>query len=392
MTWEAEWSKALQRRSEQSLYRERRVLHSGQGSEVIVDGKACINFCSNDYLGLASHADVIAALRQAATDYGVGSGASHLVCGHGHEHHELERELAAFTGRERALLFSSGYLANLGVITSLVGRGDQLHQDKLNHASLLDAAALSGAKLRRFAHCDTEHLGRRLESGFGSGRQLVAVDGVFSMDGDIAPLPEIAALALEHDALLLVDDAHGFGVVGESGAGSASSFGLGADSVPILMGTLGKALGTFGAFVAGSELLIETLIQRARTYIYTTALPPSMAAATRCSLRVLREECWRREHLQRLIARFRAALVSLPCRLLPSLTPIQPLLVGAAGAALALSEQLWQRGFWVSAIRPPTVPSGTARLRITLTAAHTERQVDQLVDALRDVLVEAPSW
>jgi 8-amino-7-oxononanoate synthase len=382
VSWQSALDADLQQRADHALYRRRRVVHGAQGVHVDVDGKRCINFCSNDYLGLASHPAVVAAFQQAASRYGVGSGASHLVCGHGHEHHELERELATFTGRERALLFSSGYLANLGAVSALFAKGDQLYQDKLNHASLLDAAALCGARLRRFKHNDTAHLASRLASAPDARRRLLVVDGVFSMDGDMAPLPQLVGLAAEHDALLMVDDAHGLGVLGDNGAGSLSHFGLSGADVPLLMGTLGKAFGTFGAFVAGSDTLIETLIQRARTYIYTTALPPAVAAATRASLQLVQRETWRRDHLHALIARLQAGLQAAPWTLLPSLTPIQPLLVGASGDAIALSDKLWEEGLWVSPIRPPTVPAGTARLRITLSAAHSARDVDKLIAAL----------
>lgn len=375
---------ALTERRAQQLYRERRVIDSPQGADVMVDGKRCLNFCSNDYLGLANHPAVVAAFQRAAGEFGVGSGASHLVCGHSRLHHELEEKLAVFTGRPRALLFSTGYMANLGVINALLGERDFIFEDRLNHASLLDAGLLSGARFQRFLHNDLDNLEARLARSDerGEGRKLICVDGVFSMDGDTAPLPELAALAHKHGAWLMVDDAHGFGVLGEQGAGCAERFGLDTERLPILMGTLGKAIGTFGAFVAGSETLIETLIQFARTYIYTTALPPAIAAATSASLDLLQAERWRRDHLRALIARFRAGAEGLGLALMPSDSAIQPLLVGDAGRALALSEKLAERGLWVSAIRPPTVPAGSARLRITLSAVHSEQQVDRLLDAL----------
>jgi len=367
-------------RSQQNLYRRRLTLHSAQGPLVQLGDRQYLNFCSNDYLGLASHPRVVAAFQAAAASYGVGSGASHLVCGHSALHHQLEEALAEFTGRPRALLFSSGYLANAGILTSLLQRGDHVLEDRLNHASLLDGGLHSGARFQRFAHCDVAALERKLARA--DGIRLVVTDGVFSMDGDTAPLGELAAACGRHDAWLMVDDAHGFGVLGERGAGSTEAAGLDASAVPVLMATLGKALGTAGAFVAGSELLIEALIQQARTYIYTTALPPAIAGASLESLRVVQEESWRREHLARLISRFRCGAGELGLPLLASNSAIQPLPVGDAAAALALSERLKQRGLLISAIRPPTVPAGTSRLRITLSAAHTDAQVDQLLEQL----------
>lgn len=375
---------ALAERRAQQLYRARRTVAGPQGPELVVDGRRYLAFCSNDYLGLANHPEVIAAAQRAAGEYGAGSGASHLVCGHSVIHHQLEEALAEFTGRPRALLFSTGYMANLGVVNALLGKADHIFEDKLNHASLLDAGLLSGARFQRFLHNDVASLEQRLARA-ETGRKLVAVDGVFSMDGDLAPLPELAAAANRHDAWLMVDDAHGIGVLGEHGGGCAEHFGLDIEQLPILMGTLGKGFGSFGAFVAGSEALIETLIQFARTYIYTTALPPAVAAATLQSLALIRRETWRREHLHALIARFRRGAEQLGLPIMDSASPIQPLLVGDAGRALALSERLAERGIWISAIRPPTVPAGTARLRITLSAAHCEAQVDRLLAALAEV-------
>ena len=345
-----------------------------------MDGQRLLAFCSNDYLGLASHPEVIRALREGAERWGVGGGASHLVIGHSGPHHQLEEALAEFTGRPRALLFSTGYMANLAAVTALVGRGDTVLQDRLNHASLLDAGLLSGARFSRYLHNDAASLAARLDKA--EGDTLVVSDGVFSMDGDLADLPALSAAARARDAWLMVDDAHGFGVLGASGGGCVEHFGLGMSEVPVLVGTLGKAFGTAGAFVAGSEELIETLIQFARPYIYTTSQPPAVACATLQSLRLLREEGWRREHLQRLIARFREGATALGLTLMDSPTPIQPLLVGDSGRAMRLSARLRERGLLVGAIRPPTVPAGTARLRITLTAAHDEAQVDRLLDGL----------
>jgi 8-amino-7-oxononanoate synthase len=370
----------------QQLYRVRQVLDSPQGAQIRMDGKNYLAFCSNDYLGLANHPQVIDALQKAAQRYGVGSGAAHLVNGHSLEHHALEEELAEFTGRPRALLFSTGYMANLGVVSGLLGRRDAVFEDRLNHASLLDAGLLSGARLWRYAHADVNALNQRLVNRAAGGRALVMTDGVFSMDGDLAPLPALAEIARAQDAGLMVDDAHGFGVLGPEGKGSLAHFGLTLDDVPIVVGTLGKAFGTSGAFVAGSKSLIETLIQKARTYIFTTATPPAVAAATRMSLRIAGQEEWRRVHLQALIKRFRRGAEQLGLPLLDSMTPIQPLVVRDAGAALALSEGLREQGILVSAIRPPTVPIGTARLRITLSAAHQEVHIDRLLSALTTVM------
>ncbi len=371
---------ALDRRRAEGLYRSRRVVAGPSGPELEVDGRRLLAFCSNDYLGLAGDPRVAAALANAAHRCGSGSGAAHLVSGHHAEHHALEEELAAFTGRERALLFSTGYMANLGAIAALAGRGDSVVEDRLNHASLIDGARLSGAKLLRYRHADPASLADQLTRT--QGRTLVATDGVFSMDGDVAPLAELAAVCREHDARLLVDDAHGLGATGPGGRGSLALAGLDARDVPLLVGTLGKAFGTFGAFVAGDEALIETLIQLARPYIYTTALPPAVAAATRVSLKLASEETWRRERLTELVARFRDGATALGLELLRSTTPIQALLLGDARRALAASEALEARGLLVTAIRPPTVPEGTARLRITFSAAHDVAHVDRLLDAL----------
>lgn len=349
-------------------------------TQIMADGKAYLGFCSNDYLGLASHPDIIASLQDCAAKVGVGSTASHLVCGHSPYHHKLERELAAHTGRERALLFSTCYMANLGVVAALAGRGDTVFEDRLNHASLIDAGLLSRAALKRFRHNDCGHLAELLPNA--SGRKLVVVDGVFSMDGDIAPLPEIAALCKEHDAILMVDDAHGFGVLGRHGGGCAEHFNLSPTDIPILVGALGKAFGTFGAFVAGSNALIETLIQFARPYIYTTAMPPALAAATSTSLALLKEESWRRDNLQQRIAQFRAGAKHLGLSTVDSNTPIQPVLLGDDTLVLEVAAQLKKNHILVGAIRPPTVPEGTARLRITFSAAHSEKNVEQLLQAL----------
>ena len=363
------------------LYRRRRTVDGPQAPRMVIDGREVLSFCSNDYLGLANHLDVVAAFKRGADEYGVGSGAAHLVNGHSRAHHALEEELAAFTGRERALLFSTGYMANLGVAAALVGRGDAVFEDRLNHASLLDAGLLSGARFIRYPHGDAAALaGKLIERE--AGEKLVLTDGVFSMDGDVAPVAQLAAACRRHDAWFMVDDAHGLGVLGEHGRGTLEAAGLGQDDVPILMGTLGKGLGTAGAFVAGSEALIEYLIQAARTYIYTTAQPPAVAEATRAALKLVDAEPWRRDKLHGLVARFRAGAAQLGLTLMDSPTPIQPIVVGDNQTALAMSEALWEQGILVTAIRPPTVPAGTARLRVTLSAEHEEQDVDQLLASL----------
>jgi 8-amino-7-oxononanoate synthase len=374
---------ALEARRAAGLYRSRAVLDSAQGPRVRVDGKDLLAFCSNDYLGLANDPRVVAAFRDGASRWGAGSGASHLVCGHMRVHHELEEALAEFTGRERALVFSSGYAANLGIASALLGRGDALFEDRLNHASLIDGALLSGARLQRFLHNDPASLETRLSRSRAAHR-MVAVDGVFSMDGDEAPLAALADVCDRHDALLLVDDAHGFGVLGETGGGSLEAQGVN-DRVELLMGTLGKALGSSGAFVAAESVLIETLIQHARTYIYTTAMPPAAASAALAALRIVREEAWRRQRLACLVQRLRKGLERLGLPLLPSRSPVQPLLLGDARRALEWAAGLRARGLLVPAIRPPTVPQGSARLRITLSAVHEDADVDRLLDALAEL-------
>ena len=384
-------SQQLEEREALSLKRVRRTLESAQGAQVMVDGESLRCFCSNDYLGLANHPKVVEALQQASKKYGVGGGASHLVCGHNREHHLLEEEFATLTGRDRALLFSSGYMANLAVITTLLDKQDAIFADKLNHASLIDGGLLSGARFQRFLHNDMQSLQKQLRKS-SARRKLICVDGVFSMDGDMAPLPELTKIAKQHDALLMVDDAHGFGVIGDKGLGCCDKFSSSQDDVPILMCTLGKSMGGFGAMVAGPELLIETLVQFARPYIYTTSIPPAVAAAARTSLQLLQQEGWRRENLQQLIAHFRVEAKNLNLPIMPSSTAIQPLLVGDEELSLQWQHKLQERGFWVSAIRPPTVPKGSARLRITLSAAHSLDDVNALLEALADIHRELPLY
>ncbi len=387
------------------LRRHRRVLESPQGVRIVVDGREYLSFCSNDYLGLASHPSLIGAAQWAAARYGVGAGASHLVSGHSALHHELEAALAAFAGLPSALLFSTGYMANLGIVTALAGRDDEIFADKLNHASLNDAVLLSRAKFTRYPHLDMAVLEKRLAASRAK-RKLVVTDAVFSMDGDIAPVPELLALCECHDALLVLDDAHGFGVLGRTGRGVLEHFSLPLTphttfhalqriesrsalvvhpSRIVYMATLGKAAGVFGAFVAGSAELTDYLVQRARSYIYTTATPPLLSAALSESLRLIEGEAWRRERLRQLIAALRQGLKLRRWRLMDSTTPIQPVIIGSNQETLAVSEALRERGIWVPAIRPPTVPKGEARLRISLSAAHSLEDVAQLAAALNEL-------
>jgi 8-amino-7-oxononanoate synthase len=344
-------------------------------------GRTLVDFSSNDYLGLAHHPAIATAMSTCALRTGAGSGASHLVTGHGIEHARLEEELAAFVGRERALLFSTGYMANLGVIAALAGRGELVLLDRLSHASIIDGALLSGARFKRYTHAHAGAAKRLLEES-PEDVTVVATDGVFSMDGDVAPLQQLAKAAKAHNAWLVVDDAHGVGVLGDTGRGSAEHCRLSADDIPVLVGTLGKAFGSFGAFVAGSRDLIEFLIQKARPYIYTTALPQPVAAATRKALEIAQREPWRRERVLSLTARFRKAASEAGIALLDSNTPIQPVILGSSEAALQAQQDLLAAGFRVVAIRAPTVPRGSERLRVTISAAHSEKQVDALVERL----------
>ncbi len=375
---------ALDERRQQHLYRQRSNLNSRCAATIMVDGKSQHNFCSNDYLGLAGHPDIAKALQQGADKYGTGSGASHLISGHSQAHEQLEQELAEFTGRPRALLFSTGYMANMGVISALLGRRDLVLQDRLNHASLLDGGLLSRADLQRYKHANTEDLAARL-SASNAERKLVVTDGVFSMDGDLPPLESMAVVTNQHQGWLMVDDAHGFGVLGKHGGGLIEALDLSIEQVPILVGTLGKAFGTFGAFVAGSEALIETLIQFSRSYIYTTALPPAVAVASSASLKILQAESWRREKLVSLVSRFRLGAKQIGLGLMDSQTPIQPVQINNDQRVMEINQQLRAKGFMVGAIRPPTVPAGSGRLRICLSATHTEEQIDQLLEALESV-------
>lgn len=363
------------------LRRVRRVLDGPQGVRVRVDGRDYLSFSSNDYLGLASHPEIAAAAIQAAQAVGVGAGAAHLLTGHHRLHHDLEAELAAFVGLPGALLFSTGYMASLGVIPALLDRHGEVFEDRLNHASLVDAAVLSRARLTRYPHLDLDWLDRKLGESRAKTK-LIATDTVFSMDGDLAPLPELLSLAERHDAWLYVDDAHGFGVLGEQGQGALAHFSLTGPARLIYLATLGKAAGVAGAFVAGSTDLVEWLVNRARTYVFTTAQPPLLAAAVSASLQRIAGEPWRRQRLSQLVDRLKTGVAGLPWPLMASDTPIQPLRVGGNVEALRLATGLRERGLLVPAIRPPTVPQGQARLRISLSAAHGPADVDALLGAL----------
>ena len=381
----AELERALDRRRAEGLARTRRVFDSPQGAHVRFEGRTLLAFASNDYLGLANDAAVVAAARDAALRYGVGGGASHLVAGHATPHAELEAALADFVrpcANARALAFSSGYLANLAILTALAGRNDAIFADRLNHACLTDGALLSRAAFARYGHGDVAALDRAMD-GVAARRRFIVTDAVFSMEGDIAPLPALLERAERRDAWLIVDDAHGFGVLG-NGRGTLAHFGLASERI-VYMGTLGKAAGVAGAFVAAHPSVIETMLQTARMYVYTTAAPPLLAAAILAALASIRDDSGRRAHLQALIERFRAGTAGLPWRLLSSSTPIQPLVIGDAREAVRIADALLERGILVPAIRPPTVPAGTARLRVSLSAAHSHVDVAALTSALHAV-------
>ena len=372
---------ALQR---DGLQRQRRILEVPCGPQARVDGQELTSFCSNDYLGLANDPLLVEAACAGARTWGVGSGASHLVSGHLLPHAQLEQRLAEFTGFPGALLFSTGYMANLAIVPALVGRHDAVFADRLNHASLIDAVQLSRAESQRYPHGDLAAL-ERLLSKSTARRKLILTDAVFSMDGDLAPLPGLLALAERFDAWLVIDDAHGFGVLGQQGRGSVSHFNLPTTPRLIVMGTLGKAAGVSGAFVAGTTTVIEWLAQRARSYIFTTAASPIIACTLAVSLQLIADGDARRDHLWQLIAHLRDGLAATRWHLLPSPTAIQPVIIGDNHEAVHIASALYARGLWVPAIRPPTVPPGTARLRVSLTARHSHDQVAELVSALRDL-------
>ncbi|MFC4160968.1 8-amino-7-oxononanoate synthase [Chitinimonas lacunae] len=370
----------LARLEQERLRRRHRVVDSATGRFALVEGRQLLNFCANDYLGLATAPALAGAAQVALSRYGSGSGASHLVCGHLRPHQTLAERLAQFLGLPAALTFATGYLANLAVPTALLGRGDAVFADRLNHASLNDGCLLSRADFVRYPHNDLDALARRLEASSARVR-LIAVDAVFSMDGDLAPLDRLLALAERYDAWLYLDDAHGFGVLGQ-GRGSLAHWGIASPRI-IYMATLGKAAGSAGAVVAGDPVLIEWLQNRARSYIYTTAAPPAVAATTLAALDLIEADSWRREQLRQHIERLRSGLAGTCYRLMDSTTPIQPILLPDNATALALAEALFERGLWVAAIRPPTVP--TPRLRITLSAAHEAADIDRLLEALKDL-------
>ena len=380
-------SQELNKRKRQHRYRSRRIIKSPQQTEIIIDDKSVISFCSNDYLGLANHPQIKQATIDAIKKFGVGSGSAHLVNGHSVAHHRLEEELAEFTGYPRAILFSTGYMANIGLCQALIGKNDYVFEDRLNHASLIDGGLISGARFQRYLHNDVSSLQQKISKAGKTlserlAEKLVLSDGVFSMDGDIANLPALAALCKKTNSWLMIDDAHGFGTLGQNGKGCLQHFSLSSTEVPIYMATLGKAMGTAGAFIAGSDELIETLIQKARSYIYTTAMPAAIAEATRCSLHIIQNEP---EHLQSLnnnIAYFRNCCSQADLAIENSQTAIQPLLIGDDEKAVLISQQLFDSGFLVTAIRPPTVAEGTSRLRITLSAKHNKEHINQLIATL----------
>ena len=376
-------TRRLHSRKSNGLYRHRLTLEGSQGAHVSIAGQNYLSFCSNDYLGLANHPELIEAVCEGAHQYGVGAGASHLIIGHHTSHHKLEEMLANFTGFPRALLFSSGYMANAGVVTALVGRGDEIYSDKLNHASLNDAAMLSHAKWVRYPHLDLAILEQRL-SVSQANCKLVITDAVFSMDGDIAPVTELLALCEKYNAWLLLDDAHGFGVLGNQGRGIVSHFNFSSPRI-IYMATLGKAAGVSGAFVAGQEVVIETLIQYARSYIYTTAMPPLLSYTLLKSLVLIKREGWRRRKLIQLTEHLKKELQLLRWNLLPSDTPIQPVIIGENSEVMQIRNALQERGILIPAIRPPTVPKNSARLRISLSASHSTKDIERLAAALREL-------
>jgi 8-amino-7-oxononanoate synthase len=381
MPWRNELRAEQERRRRQQLWRTRPSINSPQGTRIKRDDRHLVNFCSNDYLGLANSPELIAAMAGAAHTWGVGSGASHMVCGHMASHHALEEELAAFVGAERAILFSTGYMANLAIPAAFLDRNDLVLEDRLNHASMIDAGLLSRAKMIRYQHCDIAQLKNLLRENTAR-RKMVMTDAVFSMDGDQAPIELLRGATARHGALLVLDDAHGFGVLGANGAGSLASLDQHPGRNVLMVGTLGKAAGSFGAFVAGDDIYIETLLQHARPYIYTTALPPAVAETTRVALRIIAKDSWRRETLSSHIRHFRSGAASLGLTLPDSQTPIQPILLGDETSALEASRLLEEAGLMVTPIRPPTVPQGSSRLRITLSALHTVDDIDRLLESL----------
>lgn len=381
MPWRNELCSEHENRKQDQLWRQRSAISSPQGVQVSIDGEQFLNFCSNDYLGLANHPDVIAAAVSATQQRGTGSGASHLICGHSDQHRQLEQQIAEFVGAEQAILFSTGYMANLAIPDTFLGRDDLIIQDRLNHASLIDAGRYCDAKMKRYPHCDTAAVDKLLADS-EAPRKLVTTDGVFSMDGTIAPVNKLKTICDDRNAMLVVDDAHGLGTLGTRGIGTLEFDGLKVGGNVLMVGTLGKSAGSFGAFVAGDEVYIQTLVQHARTYIYTTALPPCVVAATSAAIKIITNEPQRREKLNNNIAQFRESFQTSNIRLADSQTAIQPVLLGSAAAALKASQFLKSNSVWVTAIRPPTVPQGTARLRITLSSAHRPEHIARLTELL----------
>lgn len=382
MPWREKLKTEHARRVTDNLWRQRSVIESPQGREVVVAGRRYLNFCSNDYLGLASHPLLKDAAAKAIETRGMGTGASHLVCGHMDAHHLLELEVAEFVNAEQAIVFSTGYMANLAIPQTFLNRRDLIVEDRLNHASLIDAGRFCDADMKRYPHRDLT-IARKLLTNLPANRKMLATDGVFSMDGDIAPLAELRDLCVDQGALLLVDDAHGFGVLGTGGIGALEDAGVPVGGGVLMLGTLGKSAGSFGAFVAGDAVYIESLVQFARPYIYTTALPPSVVAAGRTALQIMRSEPGRRTTLHQNVTLFRQLASDGPLPLTNSSTPIQPIILGNPTAALNAAAYLKQHGIWVTAIRPPTVPAGSSRLRLTFSADHTAEDIKQLVALLR---------
>lgn len=381
MPWRESIKNQHDARKADNLWRSRRVVESPQGRLVDVDGTTYLNFCSNDYLGLANHPDLSAAAIEATKNRGTGSGASHLVCGHMDQHHRLENEAAEFVGAEKAIVFSTGYMANLAIPQTFLGKDDLLLEDRLNHASLIDAGRYCDASMKRYPHLDVDTLEEKLAKS-RAPRKMVFTDGVFSMDGDTAAVSRLQSICQQHDAMLVVDDAHGFGVLGANGTGVLELAGVRPSGNVLMVGTFGKSVGSFGAFVAGDAVYIESLVQFARTYIYTTALPPSVIAATRAAIKIIQTQPQRRKKLAENVQLFRSQVESTGLNLLKSDTPIQPIVLGDSDCALAASGLLKGNGICVSAIRPPTVPVGSARLRITLTAEHTDEDIGKLTSIL----------
>ena len=386
MSWKTRLEQLLRERVEQRLWRDRVAIASPQGRFVSVAGQSLLNFCSNDYLGLARHPALAKSGMAAIREWGSGSGSSHLVCGHQELHEELESRLASFVGAEKALVFSTGYMANLALPQTFLDRHGLLLEDKLNHASLLDAGQLVTAKMKRYPHLDINSAERMLAES-EAPQKMVTTDGVFSMDGDIAPVVGLHGICNRHDSLLVVDEAHGLGVLGDQGGGICQQSGLSITDNVLLMGTLGKSAGSFGAFVAGDQFLIDSLVQFARPYIYTTALPPAVVGTSLAAVEVMESEPWRREKLQANVRYYCKLAESRGLFAGNSTTPIQPIMIGSADHAIRVSDELKNKGIWVVAIRPPTVPVGSARLRVTLTAEHEHEDIERLIGCVTSLQI-----